>query len=318
MKVSHPREIIGGMNADLVRLAESQHAVFTKTQGLELGISADELDHRVRTGRLLLKEDAVYAIPGAPETWHQREIALVLACGPGSAASHRAAAFLERVPGFWLPTPEVTTPRARRHRTGDAIVHTSRALPAHHIVVVEGIRTTCLARTLFDIAGVLRNPEQVERALDNCIAARKITTRQIGNMVGELGKRGRKGTRLMRELLLARGEGYVATASELEARFAKLCRDFGLPDPVRQQNTGDAEKWIARVDFAYPPPLRIIIELDGRRHWLAMLDHEADLLRDAKLTAAGWHVIHFTWKQITREPEFVVAILRQLLTTAAA
>jgi very-short-patch-repair endonuclease len=217
-----------------------------------------------------------------------------------------------------MPTPEVTSPRPRRHRTTEGIVHRSRVLPEHHLIVIEGIRTTCLARTLFDLAGVLRNPEQVERALDNSIADRRVTTRQIGDMVGELGKRGRKGTALMRQLLLDRGEGYVATASELEARFAKLCRQYGFPDPVRQQNTGDAEKWIARVDFAYPPPLRIIIELDGRRHWLAKLDHEADLQRDAKLTAAGWHVIHFTWKQITREPEFVVSILRQLLATAAA
>ena len=306
------------MNADLVRLAEGQYAVFTRAQALQHGISADELDHRVRTGRLLLKEDAVYGIPGAPETWHQREMALVLAAGPDAAASHRAAAFLERVPGFWLPTPEVTTPRPRRHRTGEGIVHRSRVLPAHHLIVIDGIRTTCLARTLFDLAGILRNPDQVERALDNCIADRRVTTRQIGEMVGELGKRGRKGTCLMRQLLLARGEGYVATASELERRFAKLCRDFGLPEAVRQQNTGDAEKWIARVDFAYPPPLRIIIELDGRRHWLSMLDHESDLVRDAKLTAAGWRVIHFTWHQLTREPEFVVGTLRQLLATAAA
>jgi very-short-patch-repair endonuclease len=306
------------MNADLARLAESQYAVFTKAQALQHGISADEIDHRVRTGRLLLKEDAVYGIPGAPDTWHQKEMALVLAAGPGAAASHRAAAFLERVPGFWLPTPEITTPRPRRHRTTGGIVHRSRVLPEHHLTVIDGIRVTCLARTLFDIAGVLRHPDQVERALDNCLASRSVTTRQIGDVVGELGKRGRKGTALMRQLLIDRGEGYVATASELEARFARLCRQHGLPEAVRQQNTGDAEKWIARVDFAYPPPLKVIIELDGRRHWLAKLDHEADLVRDAKLTAAGWRVIRFTWKQITQESGFVVAVLRQLLATAAA
>ena len=186
------------------------------------------------------------------------------------------------------------------------------------MAVINGIRVTRVARTLFDLAGVLRNPDQVERAVDNCLANRLVSTRQLGDIVGELGKRGRKGTRLMRRLLLDRGEGYVATASELEARFAKLCRKYGIPEPVRQQNTGDADKWIARVDFVYPPPLKVIIELDGRRHWLAKLDHDADLLRDAKLTAAGWRVIHFTWKQITPEPEFVVAILRQLLATAAA
>jgi hypothetical protein len=305
------------MHADLVRLAESQHAVFTRAQALAHGISADTVDHWVHTGRIVPKADGVYRLPGAPITWYQDEMALVLAGGSEAASSHCAAARLLAIPGFGNAMPEITTPRPRKHRTDQGIAHRSRVLPQHHITVVNGIPTTRIARTLFDIAGIL-NPSQVERALDNCLASRLVTTRQIGNMVGELGKRGRRGTRLMRELLLARGEGYVATASELEARFAKLCRQFGVPEPVRQQNTGDAEKWIARVDFAYPPPLKVIIELDGRRHWLAMLDHEADLLRDAKLTAAGWRVIHFTWKQITQEPEFVVAILRQLLAVAAA
>jgi len=305
------------MHADLVRLAESQHAVFTRAQALAHGISADTLDHWVHTGRIVVKAEGVYRLPGAPITWYQDQMALVLAGGPEAAASHCAAARLLGIPGFGNVVPEITTPRPRKHRTQQGIVHRSRVLPAHHIAVTNGIRTTRIARMLFDIAGVL-NPDLVERTLDNCLANRSVTNRQIGNMVGELGKRGRRGTRLMRQLLLDRGEGYVATASELEARFAKLCRQYAIPEPVRQQNTGDAEKWIARVDFAYPPPLKIIIELDGRRHWLAKLDHDADLVRDAKLTAAGWHVIHFTWHQLTHEPEFVVAILRQLLATAAA
>jgi hypothetical protein len=50
---------MGPMNADLARLAESQHAVFTRAQALQHGISAGEIDHWVRTGRLLLKEYAV-------------------------------------------------------------------------------------------------------------------------------------------------------------------------------------------------------------------------------------------------------------------
>src|SRR5207248_7781307 len=291
-------------------LAERQHGAFSRRQAVHRGATDDAIKHRIRTGRWLVAADDVYRLPGVPRTWELEEMILLLAAGQEATASHRAAARLLGVPGFGSAEPEIWTPRPRRHRTAKGIVHRSRALPAHHIAVINGIRVTRVARTLFDLAGVLRNPDQVERAVDNCLANRLVSTRQLGDIVGELGKRGRKGTRLMRRLLLDRGEGYVATASELEARFAKLCRKYGIPEPVRQQNTGDTDKWIARVDFVYPPPLKVIIELDGRRHWLAKLDHDADLLRDAKLTAAGWRVIHFTWKQITQEPEFVVAILR--------
>ena len=97
-----------------------------------------------------------------------------------------------------------------------------------------------IARALFELAGTL-SPDKAERAIDTCLANRWVTIKRLGDMVGELGKRGRKGTRLMRRLLLERGEGYVATASELEARFVKLCRKFGITEPVRQQNTGDDE-----------------------------------------------------------------------------
>ena len=304
------------LDLSIVKLAERQQGAFSREQAVAKGATDEAIKHRLRTGQWVTAADDVYRLPGAPRTWEQAQMVLLLAAGGGAAASHRAAARLLRIPGFGDALSEITTPRPRRHRTEHGIVHRSRVLPAHHITVIDGIRTTRIARMIFDIAGILK-PELVERTLDTCLANRWVTNRQIGNMVGELGKRGRRGTRLMRHLLLERGEGYIATASELEARFAKLCRDYGIPDSVRQQNTGDAEKWIARVDFAFPPPLNIIIELDGRRHWLAKLDHDADLLRDDKLTAAGWHVIHFTWKQITQQPEFVVAILRQLLATAA-
>jgi hypothetical protein len=307
------------MNLDrtVAHLAERQHGVFSHSQAKDPGATEKAIRHRIDIGRWEVVAEEVYRLPGTPRTWEQEVMILLLAAGPEAAASHEGAARLLGIPGFAHAMPEITTPRPRRHRTEHGIVHRSRVLPAHHVTVINGIRTTRIARTLFDIAGLL-NPDKAERALDNCLAHRWLTNRQIGNIVGELGKRGRRGTRIMRHLLLERGEGYVATASELEARFAKLCRKYGIPEPVRQQNTGDAEKWIARVDFAFPPPLKIIIELDGRRHWLAKLEHEADLVRDAKLTAAGWRVIHFTWQQITQEPEFVVGILRQLLQVAAA
>ena len=304
------------LDTNIAALAERQHGAFGYPQARKAGATEKAIRHRTDTGRWEIAAEGVYRLPGTPRTWEQRQMVLLLAAGPEAAASHCAAARLLGIPGFQDAMPEITTPRPRRHRTDLGIVHRSRMLPAHHVTVINGLRTTRIARTLFDIAGIL-NADQAERALDNCLAHRWVTNRQIGNVVGELGKRGRRGTCLMRHLLLERGEGYVATASELEARFVKLYRRFGMPDAVRQQNTGDAEKWIARVDFAYPE-LKIIIELDGRRHWLAKLEHDADLVRDAKLTAAGWRVVHFTWAQITREPDFVVGILRQLLATAAA
>lgn len=53
----------------------------------------------------------------------------------------------------------------------------------------------------------------------------------------------------MRELLSARGEGYVAPASELEARLLEALRDGGLPAPAREIDLGDPDGWVGRVEL---------------------------------------------------------------------
>ena len=107
-------------------------------------------------------------------------------------------------------------------------------------------------------------------------------------------------------------------ASELEAIFKELLRLAGLPEPVRQLDVGDSHGWIGRVDFAYPP-LRLLIELDGRRFHSALLDRRADARRDQRLRAAGWReVVRLSWFDVVHQPELVVALLRPLLAEAAA
>jgi very-short-patch-repair endonuclease len=115
----------------------------------------------------------------------------------------------------------------------------------------------------------------------------------------------------MRAIVHARGDGYVPPASELEALGFAVLRAGGLPDPVRQLDVG-GEHWIGRVDCAYPEA-RLIIEFDGRRHWQALLEAEADRERDAELAAAGWRVMRITWRQLTDDPDAVVRRVRAAL-----
>lgn len=241
---------------------------------------------------------------------------LVLESGPDAAASHRSAAALLGVPGFSRSGhPEVTTPRPRRHRTTGGVVHRWRPFPDHHLTVVEGIATTRPARTLVDLAGVL-HPARTERAVDNCLSAGILTLADLHSTFIELAGRGRKGIALMRRLLDERGPGYVAPASELEARFLALVRDAGLPEPERQLDVGDHQRWAGRVDVAYPVH-GLVIELDSRRYHDAKVDLEDDQVRDQGLMAGGWRVIRIRWKQLTERPDEVVSLLQRLLRHAA-
>lgn len=300
-----------------LELAEKQHSVITFEQALACGLTVKQVRHLVETGRWERLARGVYRIAGSPRTWEQRLMALTCAAGPLAAASHRSAAALLHIPGFERRgLVEVTTPRPRRHRTNDQVVHRWRPFPPHHLTVVEGIMTTRVARTLCDLAGVL-HPCRVERALDSCLAMGITTPGTLQAAFFDLAGRGRKGTAVMRPLLAERSAGYVPPASELEARFRDLVRAADLPEPVRQLDVGDADAWIGRADVAYPPQ-RLLIELDSHLHHSSRLDREADEARDSRLRRGGWRVIRFTWDDLVRRPDWVVAELRRLLGRGAA
>ncbi|HUR22234.1 MAG TPA: type IV toxin-antitoxin system AbiEi family antitoxin domain-containing protein [Acidimicrobiales bacterium] len=299
-------------------MAEKQHGAFTLWQARAVGFTPAAVRHRLSSGRWQELADGVYRLCGAPYTWEQRVIALTFAAGPDAAASHRSSAGLLGIPGFdrkgW---PEVTTPRARRHRAPGTVVHRWRPFPEQHLTVVEGIVTTRVARTLIDLAGVL-HPARTERAVDNCLAAGVLTLETLHATFGDLAGRGRKGVAAMRAILDVRTADYVAPASELEALFVALLRAAGLPEPLRQVDAGGADGWVGRIDFGYPAA-SLLIELDGRRHHSSLLDRRADESRDASLLAAGWrHVVRFTWSDIVNRPDAVIARLRLLLGDVAA
>ena len=296
------------MDRRVAQIAERQHGVFARAQATELGFSSAAVQHRLRTGQWQLIRPGVYRVPGSPPTWEQRLMAVTLAAGPDAVASHRSAAALLDLPGFRrLGSLEVTTPRATKRRHPDATTHGSLWLPGSHVSTVDGIPSTCAARTLVDLAAVLP-PGRTERAIDNCLAAGHVTTHALAAVAADLARPGRPGTALIRRLLEERSEGYVAPASELEARFLALVRSAGLPEPVRQHDVGDSGRWMGRVDFAYPD-LRLLIELDSRRHHMSKLDFEADRDRDTRRVATGWRPLRFTWDQVTRRQAEVVDVL---------
>jgi hypothetical protein len=138
----------------------------------------------------------------------------------------------------------------------------------------------------------------------------------LWRVLDDLAIQGRNGTCAMREVLLARGEGYVAPASDLEADFLALLRRAGLPLPEREVDLGDADQWIGRVEFVYRAE-RVLIEIDSRLHHSALLDFEHDRERDNKFAADGYRVLRITSLMIREQPREVERIIRRALRVAA-
>jgi len=296
------------------KIAGKQYGVFSARQALDVGGSEHMLQHRLDRGYIERVADGVYVLPGSPRCWRQRLWIALLEAGDGCVIAGRSAPALYGVPGYSERPVDVLAVHGRKnHRLTAGKLRETRALPSHHVRRVDGIAVVSIERALFILAA-METYKRAERATDNALTARLTTPERLWRMWGELAGRGRPGTRAMRAILLDRMPGYVAPASELEARFRDLLRDEGMEQPERQVDLG-AEGWIGRVDCYFRP--RIIVELDGRVGHVSDLDRAKDRQRINELTAAGFVVLQFTWTDLVMRRQWVLSVLRGALAAAA-
>jgi very-short-patch-repair endonuclease len=303
--------------------ARRQHGIVTRDQLHEAGLTNKLIDARCREGELTPVTSGLYRLSGAPTTWHQRIWATLLAAQPGSVVSHRTAARLHNIGSFTTAEIDIVQPGNPIRVLTDGAAHRSLDLPESHWTLVECLPVTTIERTIFDLAGQVSAkrrrrglpylPRQmVERAFDDAIV-RGMSHRRVQAVLDDIGGRGRGGTVLIRELLERRGDGYVATDSELEDLVERVLSDFGLlPLPTRQRNLGGLGDRTGRVDFVFRD-FQVVLEADSRKHHTALMDQEHDRWRDLELTASGFIVVRATYIQLKTDPARFVQQLRMVL-----
>jgi len=222
----------------LLKLAERQYSLVTRGQALTCGMSPGQLRSAIDGGLLIPVYRGVFRVAGAPFERRQRVYALILAAGEDAAASHETAAELRHWPGFTNHAVEVVRPWKRNRKAGRLLgLHESTFLPSHHVTTIEGIRVTTVERTLFDLAARLSR-KRLERVVANAVNAGQTTIAKLEKVLAETARRGRKGSRAMRQLLSDMGQGYVPTESELEDLVMAVLEAAGLPLPTKQRNVG--------------------------------------------------------------------------------
>jgi very-short-patch-repair endonuclease len=312
----------------LLEFAVAQHGVISASQALDRGGTKDLLYGRCRAGRIRRVRVGLYIHVGFPPTWQQDLWLEHLGAGPGSAICAEAAAAVHGLRKFGNRSVQVMTRWGSSHKPVRGQVHETFWLPESHIVRIDGLPVTSLARTVFDLAGMPRHPlafrhegaravhvARITRLLNTCIRDKGMTMTEVVRVLAALGRRGKPGTSIMREIVADLGEDYEPTDSELEDLFLEVVRSFGLDEPERQIRMGNEHRFIGRVDFRWRGK-RIVVEVDGRQH-RAPLDQRADRERDAALFAEGWRVLRFTWWQLVFEPEAVIAALEAAFAAAA-
>ena len=295
--------------ATLIEHARDHGGVVTRSEALALGVPSTTLSRMVRQGILYRSGAGAYSLPGFDD---QHLVPLHTACRKlGAVASHQSAAQIHRIDRPQWVKPTVSVARRRTKDFAGVTVHQLTDLTDDHITVVRTLPITTPERTIIDLAAV-SSEWNLERIVDNALAARTIDLGRLHELFSEVGRQGKPGTRVLRTILDARSPGYVAPESELERRLIALIADNYLPDPARQFSPDWLAPTNGRVDLAYPEA-KLIIEGDSRR-WHTMLNSfESDRLRDNAAHLAGWTILRFTWNEIVNGPERVVSDIESAL-----
>jgi hypothetical protein len=284
-------------DARVAELAGRQFNRISRAQLTDVGLSEDAVKHRVAVGRLVLVEQAVFAVAPVLEhdDWGGWMGATLTA--PGSVLSHASAAAAR---GFWSldrPYEIVTRPGnggPRRH--GGLVVHRSSTLDGD-CELVRGIPITSVPRTLLDLAANVSRPA-LARALREAVRLELITLEALGDGLGRY--RGRRGAgRLAEAVARYAGLPLVRARSGAEVRAMEILRNAGRPLPHLNVRIASEE-----ADLSWPHE-HLIIEIDGGPFHL---DVGEDERKQAVWQGAGWTVRRIPADDVYEHPRRLLAI----------
>lgn len=274
----------------LMRIAASQHRVFTRQQALAAGMTVAEIRSRRERGLWVRLHREVYTFADVKMGWEQRVVAATLSCGPGAVASHASAGmvwgFIEK-----LDVPHVTVPGTRHVRRKGSIVHSTDRVVA---VTRNGYRVTTPVQTVIDLAGVI-SEAALEEVVDLAHAKRLVPIRRLVAALDEPRNRNRPGTRALREIVAARDPDR-AIQSHLETKLFRALRLLGLPLPVPQfeVETRGGKRF---VDYAYPEQM-LAIEMDGFETRASPQALDRERARQNELEELDFRFRRFTWNAV--------------------
>ena len=286
------------MESALAGLARRSHGVVTRRELLRAGISAKEVEGRLRSGALIAVFRAVYRVGHTAPSVEAHYMAAVKACGAGALLSARAAAHLLGLAKGPAPPPEITAP-------GKLRVQGVRTHRGHRQGTIwSGIPVTTPAETLVDLAAAVDEAE-LARACHQAGVRHHTTPNQVEAVLVRRPKT--PGAAKLRRVL--RGEVNV-TLSALEKRFLNRLRGAGLPLPRTNRVAGSS-----RVDCRWPD-LNLTVELDSYRYHSSRHAWEQDRRREREAYARGDELRRYTYGDVFESPAPMLAELRALLTPA--
>lgn len=297
-----------GGEVGLLRVAADQHGVISRSRAVRAGLSADQIERRVRSGRWERVLPGVYRIEGAPLTWQARLSAVSLWAGPGAVFSHRTAASLWGFARFKEGGPVHVTLRRRAQNPDGVVAHRTAGLGTADVGTTRGVRVTSVLRTLLDLSASEAESD-VRASVDEALRRKWTTVEKLQAFVARHAKH--RGITFLSKLLGEYLGGDGPTESELEAQVQELLEAEGFPRANRQQAQLVARR---RLDFTFPGT-KVVIEADGYAWHSSPIAFERDRARISALAARGFRVLQWTWAALHERPGELIRDLRLALAT---
>ena len=301
------------MDAELGKLLVAQAGVVTRAQARDLGVPSTQLGRpgaglqltRVRSGAYAVSETYDAANPQQRLTLQVAAERLVT--GVDLVAVGATAALLQEIPliGAAPTRPHVAERKHERPRHHGS----STTLDPEDVVELDGIPVATLARAALDVA-------RLRGRLAGVVALDAALRRQVSRP--ELERTLERCTRWpgVRRARAALDFADGRSESPLESMGRVRFDEHGLPAPDLQVRLGDAQGPIARVD-QYWEQHRTVAEADGALKYSSANDLFAEKRREDRLREAGFEVVRYTWDEILRTPQVVVARILAAFERAA-
>ena len=278
----------------------SRHdGVLTLAQARRAGLSKHSVNRRVRAGQWRACALGVYFADDRPFTDAARIRAAVWSYGDRAAASGLAAAWWHGLTRFAPDIVEVTVPRDSNGRVRLGSRVRRRDLAPADVVERRGLRATALPLTVIEAAVRRRGGA---RLMDSALQ-RDVELRELWH--AHLRNKGRYGSPAARRLLQAASDG---ARSEAERLLVKLLKEAGITGWRTNYPVGGY-----KVDVAFPGP-KVAIETDGWAFHSDQDDFQNDRERQNNIALLGWQVLRFTWLDLVKYPQRVIAVIRSAIS----
>ena len=293
----------------LDELLERQLSVASRGQLLALGLTDNALQYRVRRGGPWqgLLPGVYLAVSGVPSL-EQKEMAALLYGGPGSLITGPTALMHYSIrSGVAADVIDVLVPTGRqRLSTGFARLHRTTQMPSR--ASSSGpVRLALVPRAVADTARQLTDLRDVRAVVADAVQLGRCAVSQLAE---ELRNGPIKGSAMFRSVLAEVADGIRSTA---EGDLRDLIKAARLPMPLFNPSLYHGGTFLAKPDTWWPDA-GVAGEADSREWHLSPEDWDRTRRRHDLMAAAGIIALHFSPREIRREPAKVAQLIRDALT----